>query len=319
MHGSHDIHSSDLIATLRFSQQATMILDRHPETSSFFLPSSAPENPEEYGKTEQLFFSSLQTGDDKSAQRCLDRLTQRFGPSNERIMGLHGLYKEAIAEDSSALERCLREYDNQLLENPVNLPVLKRRVALLCAMSRPTDAITALIKLIETTPTDAEAWCELSSLYQSQGMYSQAIFSLEEVLLITPNAWNIHACLGELLYICASSPETQAPHKLLARSLRFFCRSIELCDNYLRGLYGLTLVSSLLLQDQHSKYLPQDHLVAQPEDTPLKSTILELNAVAVKKLHRILQAQPMNYQGREYSQSELIAAKELLNQFHGSH
>ncbi|KAI9924167.1 hypothetical protein MW887_007407 [Aspergillus wentii] len=135
-------------------------------------------------------------------------------------------------------------------------------------MSRPTDAITALIKLIETTPTDAEAWCELSSLYQSQGMYSQAIFSLEEVLLITPNAWN---------------------------------------------------VSSLLLQDQHSKYLPQDHLVAQPEDTPLKSTILELNAVAVKKLHRILQAQPMNYQGREYSQSELIAAKELLNQFHGSH
>ena len=30
--------------------------------------------------------------------------------------------------------------------------------------------------------------------------------------------------------------------KILAESMRRFCRSIELCDDYLRGYYGLKLV-----------------------------------------------------------------------------
>jgi tetratricopeptide (TPR) repeat protein len=64
-------------------------------------------------------------------------------------------------------------------------------VALLRSLQRPADAITALIKLLDAVPTDAEAWCELSDLYQSQGLSSQAIFSLEEALLIAPNAWNV--------------------------------------------------------------------------------------------------------------------------------
>lgn len=54
------------------------------------------------------------------------------------------------------------------------------------------------MKLLEATPTDAESWCELAELYQSQGMGSQAIFSLEEALLIVPHAWNVGhiACKG---------------------------------------------------------------------------------------------------------------------------
>lgn len=68
---------------------------------------------------------------------------------------------------------------------------MKRRVALLRSMARPADAISALIELVDAMPTDAEAWCELADLYRSQGMSSQAIFSLEEALLVAPNAWNV--------------------------------------------------------------------------------------------------------------------------------
>jgi tetratricopeptide (TPR) repeat protein len=49
----------------------------------------------------------------------------------------------------------------------------------------------SLNSLLEVSPTDAEAWAELADLYVSQGMYQQGIFALEEVLLITPNAWNV--------------------------------------------------------------------------------------------------------------------------------
>jgi hypothetical protein len=55
----------------------------------------------------------------------------------------------------------------------------------------------------------------------------------------------IHARLGELLYVCSSSSEGDAA-RLAGKSVQHFCRSIELCDDYLRGFYGLALVSSPL-------------------------------------------------------------------------
>jgi tetratricopeptide (TPR) repeat protein len=58
-------------------------------------------------------------------------------------------------------------------------------------LKKTTEAITALNQLLDSSPTDAEAWAELADLYVSQGMYQQSIFALEEVLLITPYAWNV--------------------------------------------------------------------------------------------------------------------------------
>ena len=68
---------------------------------------------------------------------------------------------------------------------------MKRRIALLRSMGRYAEAVTALVKFLDAFPTDAEAWCELADLYHSQGMHSQAIFCVEEALLIAPNAWNV--------------------------------------------------------------------------------------------------------------------------------
>lgn len=112
-------------------------------------------------------------------------------------------------------------------------------------MNKIPEAITALTKFLDISPTDAEAWAELADLYVAQGMFQQAIFALEEVLLIAPNAWNIHARLGEVLYMAASTNEGGAD-RYLADSFRRFCRSIELCDDYLRGYYGLKIVGDSL-------------------------------------------------------------------------
>lgn len=118
-------------------------------------------------------------------------------------------------------------------------------MALLKSLGQTADAITALVDLVDFSPTDAESWAELSDLYLSQKMYSQAIFSLEEVIVITPFAWNVHARMGELLYISATATNYVDGNVLknLSESMRRFSRSIELCDNYLRGYYGLKLVS----------------------------------------------------------------------------
>lgn len=75
---------------------------------------------------------------------------------------------------------------------------MKRRISVLRSLGKTSEAIAALNELLDLSPTDAESWAELADLYASQGMYPQAIFTLEEVLLITPNAWNV-GCLVSFL------------------------------------------------------------------------------------------------------------------------
>ena len=66
-------------------------------------------------------------------------------------------------------------------------------------MKKIPEAVTALNKFLESSPTDAEAWAELADIYVSQGMFQQSIFALEEVLLIAPNAWNVGTTFALML------------------------------------------------------------------------------------------------------------------------
>jgi len=113
-------------------------------------------------------------------------------------MALVGMYEEAVAENDQALEKILQNYEELIHRDPTNLPIRKRRIALLKSMAKTSDAISALTELLDFSPIDAEAWAELSELYFSQMAYQQAIFSLEEVLLIMPNAWNVSVHVAEV-------------------------------------------------------------------------------------------------------------------------
>lgn len=46
----------------------------------------------------------------------------------------------------------------------------------------------------------------------------------------------------EYMAATASGADESTTRKYLAESLKRFCRSIELCDDYLRGYYNLKLV-----------------------------------------------------------------------------
>lgn len=65
--------------------------------------------------------SCLRTGDEQSAGLCLERLTERFGAENERLMALRGLFQEAIAVDDAALKQVLEEYERILKDDPANM------------------------------------------------------------------------------------------------------------------------------------------------------------------------------------------------------
>ncbi|KAH7401980.1 hypothetical protein DE146DRAFT_450206 [Phaeosphaeria sp. MPI-PUGE-AT-0046c] len=304
---------------LALSQKAPLILS-HPPTSSLPWPLSllfSRETPESWTIHENLFYSALRTGDETSARAVLERLEARFGEHNERIITLRGIYNEATAQSNSDLEKVFEGYEKILKEDPTNMSIRKRRVAVLKALGRTQDAITAVTVLLQNSPTDVEAWAEASELYASQGAWGQAIFCAEEVLLMMPNAWSAHAHVATLHYLSATS-STPPSLPSLALSLKHFCRSVELNDSYLRGYFGLKLLASRLIEalsDSTSASLSKRGGGNSQDDDeipiPKLATVKKLEEVATAKLGEIVRNGGKGQTG--YDQAEIAAARELLD------
>ncbi|KAF2112370.1 hypothetical protein BDV96DRAFT_159730 [Lophiotrema nucula] len=300
---------------LQLSQKAPPIISSSP-TSSLPWPLSllfSSETPESWTINENLLLSCLRTGDDKSARILLERLSQRFGDSNERVITLRGVYEEALAKNNSELEQVFKRYEDILKDDPTNFTVRKRRVAVLKSLGRIQDAITALTVLLDYSPTDAESWAELSELYARVGEWSKAIFALEEVLLVYPNAWSAHAQVATLHYLStqsSSSPSLPA----LSLALKHFSRSIELNESYLRGYYGLKLVTKKLipiLSDSSSVKRSNGDEEVQP---PKLQTVKKLEELATTKLAEIVRQYGAGKKGwAGFAEAEVIAARELLD------
>ncbi|RCI13677.1 hypothetical protein L249_5459 [Ophiocordyceps polyrhachis-furcata BCC 54312] len=300
------------------ARQAPEILRKNPKAfsaSPFRALFSAPETSQLWTVYENLLLSCLRVGDDASALQCLERLVTRFGQEDERVMALQGLAQEAMASSDSELQKILDGYEACLEKNDANIPIRKRKIALLRSMGRISEAVAALNALLDFNSTDAEAWAELADMHVTLGLYSQAIYALEEVLVLMPNAWNIHARLGEvsLMAADANNLENNQQQKHLAEAVKRFCRSIELCDDYLRAYYGLKLVTDRLLKcDPMPK---KQHQEIEGFELVEDATVEKLNEAATEKLSEIVLkygAGEKLWQG--YDEDEIIAARRLLKE-----
>ena len=120
---SSTISHADHASTLQASQVALQVVDSPPSVLSVALSRllGQSEDASQWQRYEELLISCLKTGDAKTAHAILERLISRFGAANERVMGLRGLYQEAVANDKPALEAVLKEYDQILKENRANI------------------------------------------------------------------------------------------------------------------------------------------------------------------------------------------------------
>ena len=252
--GNPEVSLSQSAAAQSFFKSQTSWLPPLPYPLSLF---SNSESQEKWTTYENLFLSLLRTGDNDAAYLCLEELTTRFGLTNERVAALRGLWAEGTATSQEELDNVMSHYEEILKEEPGCFPIRKRRIALLKSMGKTSEAIAALTNLVDTNPTDAEAWSELAELYVQQGMWEQGKFCLEEVLLLAPNGWNLHARIGEVTFLSASALAAGSGEqlKVLSEAMRRFCRSVELCEDYLRGYYGLKIVSDDLTLLQYEGML----------------------------------------------------------------
>jgi hypothetical protein len=98
--------------------------------------------------------------------------------------------------------------------------------------------------------------------------------------------------------------------------LKHFCRSIELNDSYLRGYYGLKLITSKLipvLSDPASTPNKRGGNNQDDDEVPLPKigTVKKLEEIATTKLAEIIRKASSGKTG--YDQAEIVAARELLD------
>lgn len=97
-------------------------------------------------------------------------------------------------------------------------------------------------------------------------------------------------------------------------SLRHFARAVELNDSYLRGYYGLKLISHKLIP-----LLSESSSVSKRNDDdeiapPKLQSVKKLEELATAKLGEIVRQFSASKPGQTgYDEAEVIAARELLN------
>jgi ER membrane protein complex subunit 2 len=117
------ISHSDPSSILHLSQKASLLLSAAAPASHVFPLTllGKPETATTWTDYEKLFQACLRAGDDKSAHLCLERLTLRFGASDGRVMGMRGMYQEAICSSQADLEKVLQSYERILQSDPMNV------------------------------------------------------------------------------------------------------------------------------------------------------------------------------------------------------
>lgn len=117
-----------------------------------------------------------------------------------------------------------------------------------------------------------------------------------------------HAQIATLHYLSgpASLPS-------LSLALRHFARSIELNESYLRGYYGLKLISGKILPMLSEA--PSSKRSSEEDDVrpPKLQTVQKLEELATSKLAEIVRHYSSGKKGwTGFDEAEVIAARELL-------
>ncbi|OBZ88638.1 ER membrane protein complex subunit 2 [Choanephora cucurbitarum] len=178
---------------------------------------------------EQIAIAALDVQDDDLANLCMDRLRERFTEKSLRFRRLIGMQYEAQGK----LDEAQEIYDTILKEDDTNMLASKRQIALLRARNKENELVEALTKYLDTYSDDYESWLELCDFYLSKHMYDQASFCCEELILLQPGNPIFYLKYAEVLYTLNQLP----------LALKHYCKVLELCEDHVRALYGLHLVS----------------------------------------------------------------------------
>ncbi|KXN72717.1 protein prenylyltransferase [Conidiobolus coronatus NRRL 28638] len=227
----------------------------------------------EWEALEFIYLSSLDIGDRELSKNCLDKLSAKF-PDSLRVKRLKGIWLESEQKFSEANTI----YAENLVELETHMPSLKRQIAIYKSQGNIPDAIKALTLYLDVNHQDISGWLELSNLYLSKCMYSQAAFCVEELILLDPNHPIYHLKYAEILY-------TLDKFNL---SLKEYCRVLELQPHSVRAFYGIKLCCKRLLNQNQFNDPHQTKEIVQKLDLLATDQLLKKYKNSPEQVNNVL-------------------------------
>ncbi|RXM27352.1 ER membrane protein complex subunit 2 [Acipenser ruthenus] len=161
---------------------------------------------------EQVMIAALDCSRDDLAMTCLHELKKQFQGSH-RVKRLAGMRLEALERYDEALKM----YNDILQDDSTNTAARKRKIAILKAQGKSTEAIRELNEYLEH--------------------YAKAAFSLEELMMTNPHNHLYCEQYAEVKY-------TQGGIENLELSRKYFAQALKLNNRNMRALFGLYLSAS---------------------------------------------------------------------------
>lgn len=172
------------------------------------------------------------------AEECLIALHKQF-PRSSRVNKLQGMYHEARGDYGNAETL----YNAMLKDDPSNLIIRKRLIAIKKASNKYEETIEQLNLYLNDFMADQEAWMELSELYIHQQEFPKAAFCMEEMILSHPHNHLYHQRYAEIQFTIGTSESIE-------KAKKYFAQALKLDPSNMRALYGLFLTSSNTAQNK---------------------------------------------------------------------
>ncbi|KAI9204338.1 uncharacterized protein BJ171DRAFT_505526 [Polychytrium aggregatum] len=188
---------------------------------------------------EQICIAALDSGNLALAETHRDIIFRKFDPKTSIRAQKLSAY---IYESTGNFEQALKTYEAILEADETYVAAHKRIAALAKAQNQNQNAIKSLIQYLDTFSADVEAWVELAALYTVEGMFQQAGFCYEELIVLRPDNIMFHLRYADVLY-------TLQRYDV---SLKYYCAALELCRDTVRALYGIRLASDQILASNKS-------------------------------------------------------------------
>ena len=149
---------------------------------------------------EQVIIAAFDTNRIEVADKCIKLLSDEF-PGSLRVQKYKAMRLEALELYDDAVD-----FLNAIIKkDETNAAPRKRKIAILKARGKTTEAIKELCEYLKKFMSDQEAWHELCNLYLIENEYTKAAFCMEELLLHNPHSHLIHQRLAEIRYTMVST------------------------------------------------------------------------------------------------------------------